>query len=132
MKLLLCLLIGHASCCCKIAIDNRFFYNTNVKFNITRESFGLDSTGQKITMGKTIVVITIDSTLHDKIENLPYKKIMKLLLCKKTDWATNLLLYAFYERDAITISTEDDRNTWVKFDKKNDIQYWNSFLRKKR
>jgi hypothetical protein len=47
-----------------------------------------------------------------------------------SDWATNLLLYSLYERDAIAFQVYiRDRKTWLGKLKTEDIEYWGSFLK---
>lgn len=46
---------------------------------------------------------------------------------ENSDWATNLILYYLFDRDASTMIIYDKRKKWLNV-KKNEIEYWEKFL----
>ena len=50
---------------------------------------------------------------------------------EKSDWATNIVLYYIYEREAMAIAAiNDKRENWLQI-KENEIEYWGKFLENK-
>jgi hypothetical protein len=51
---------------------------------------------------------------------------------EKQDWATNLVLYYLYQKDATGLAyLFDSRSKWLKF-KNDDISYWKKIFKQKR
>ena len=50
---------------------------------------------------------------------------------EKSHWATNIVLYYIYEREAMAIAAiNDKRENWLQI-KENEIEYWGKFLENK-
>jgi hypothetical protein len=47
-----------------------------------------------------------------------------------SDWASNLILYSLYDKDAFLLSKNNDRELWVKYLKKEDFDFWNNKFNK--
>jgi len=67
--------------------------------------------------------------VKNNFDKLSKATIMQLLADTTTDWATNLLLYEKYDRDAYLFSTViHKRKDWLPV-KKSDIAYWKKILK---
>ena len=76
--------------------------------------------------------VTLEITKETKAHLLKKDSVFWIshLSNDQTDWATNLVLYFLYKKDAtILFYLFSDRKKWVKY-KNTDIDYWKKFLSK--
>jgi len=52
---------------------------------------------------------------------------LKHLCDENSDWASNLILYYLFDKDASKFIIYDRRKKWLKI-KKEDVEYWKKFL----
>jgi hypothetical protein len=116
--------------------DNKinFIKNNSIAFYI-----GLTQDPPKIENGK---IYAGGWKYHVRVENLSNSEIeryksfsletwLKLLNDENTDWAANLILYDIYDRNAFMLAQNNNKNTWRKFMKQDDIKYWKQSLKKR-
>lgn len=48
-----------------------------------------------------------------------------------SDWAANLILYHIYDKDALLLSRNNNKELWTKYLKNDDISFWRQKLQKK-
>ena len=100
--------------------------NKNIEYNI-----GLTSTklyNDSVVLSKYIVVVNSENAKKALI-SLSKNEILTLLKDRRSDWATNLLLYDLYKRDATLLSIFRNEKSWRKFLSLKDLAYWESYLR---
>lgn len=88
-------------------------------------SFSPDST--IIRPLRYLVYVVLDAAQEEQIKHLTYKDWLSLLQDSNADFATNLLLYSIFERNAILL-LDKERHTWMQVGKDDDIVYWKNFL----
>jgi hypothetical protein len=72
--------------------------------------------------------IRFDTTEINYLKSLNYTEWIKLLKSNYSDWATNLILYCLFDREATIFTYGINREDWVKEKKNEDIEYWKAFL----
>ena len=130
MHAIFILLLCHGSCHDKITSKEVLLYNSQVNF-VVHSGMSYPINDSVLGVHSDYVGMDIDSSLYSKVKHLSYSNSIKLLRNQTTDWATNLLLYAVYKRDAKSLDTEERRDEWLKCGKKTDIKYWRKFLSRK-
>ena len=118
-------LMGHSQdSICKLKLENE-----NVSFTVYR--YGMDFTAKTKPKSNMVIETNIkDVALWKRIKLLTTEQWLCLLNNPKSDWATNLILYQLYEKDAVLFSTIKKREDWIGFRRDEDITYWKSFLAK--
>ena len=110
----------------KVLIDNK-----NAKYIIKRKGLEIDSTG-KVMPTTYLVCMDINKKLQKRVASKTYSNWVELLTDEKTDWATNLILYCVFKKDAFLFSSaETNREEWVRASKEEDVKYWKNFLKEK-
>ena len=107
-----------------------FFENDSIKFGYGR--VGTRWLGNnKVIPSKYIVLVKSRDSVLECFKKNNKREILKLLKDPKTDWATNLLLYCLYKRDAIEYNVViTDRKKWLLLnEKRNEIKYWTKHLK---
>lgn len=103
--------------------------NKTIEYNIWRTSLEC-SDSNIVILRKNLVLVHISDTKEAILKKLSKKQWLTLLNDRNYDWAANLLLYDFYERDAVTYrSIVKSRQAWISSRKAKEIQYWTSFLK---
>lgn len=78
-------------------------------------------------MPKHLVVIKFSKNLKEEVSKWKYSDVLKFLSDDKTDWATNLILYYIYQKDAFML-LNSKRAKWAINLKAVDMEYWRKFL----
>lgn len=100
---------------------------SNTKFEIFRHSTVIDSANKNPSA--LYLKAELPQNVKDNFSKLSKATILQLLADTATDWATNLLLYEKYERDAYLFTTIIHvRKNWLPM-KKADIAYWKKKLK---
>lgn len=99
--------------------------NDSISWELLRKSLNILS-NDSIEKSKFFIEIKNYEKQIEYIKMLDNKSIMKLLQDEKTDWATNLLLYAINNRDAdlFFVFRVKTRLVWIEFLKEEDLKYW--------
>ncbi len=97
--------------------------NKNVKFQVWRNSTSITDTSNK-NPGFLFLKVDLPEFVKDTLKKLPNEYILKLLNDPATDWATNLFLYDYYEKEAYLFLTAiSSRKDWLPI-KQSEIKYW--------
>lgn len=101
---------------------------SDTKFEVLRHSTAIfDSTNKNPSA--LYLKVDLPQSVKDNFGKLSKVTIMQLLADTTTDWATNLLLYEKYDRDAYLFFTViHARKDWLPV-KKSDIAYWKKKLK---
>lgn len=81
---------------------------------------------EKYQPTKQIVLINLSDEEKNYYQTLSINEWVKLLSDTKTDWATNLILYWLFEKEASKLKL--GKNKWKKIYKAKEIDVWKSFL----
>lgn len=108
----------------------RFITNDSIRYDVLSVAPTLKATN-KIRVTKYFVTVNISQNERRKYKKLNYKQWLLLLENNKTDWATNLILYDLYEKNANSFFFDiKSRKQWVVSQKEKDIKYWGKYLKK--
>jgi hypothetical protein len=109
-------------------IKERNFLLSDTKFEVLKHSTAIfDSTNKNPS--SLYLKVDLPQNVKDNFSKLSKATIMQLLADTTTDWATNLLLYEKYDRDAYLFFTViHTRKDWLPV-KKSDIAYWKKKLK---
>ncbi len=55
---------------------------------------------------------------------------MDLLKSERSDWASNIILYYLYQKDAALLAGRSGKEKWRLAQKQADLDYWNNFFNK--
>jgi hypothetical protein len=107
---------------------NRYINNDSIRFELL--SVMPDFENGIFYSDYALVVKSLDSTQWSYVKTIDKKKWMRLLNDRKTDWAANVILYSLYKRSAGVFRVAiKSREMWVDNYRKEDIAYWQSFLK---
>jgi hypothetical protein len=99
---------------------------SDTKFEVFRRSL---MTRPRPKLPGLFLETKLPQNVKNNFSKLSKATIMQLLADTATDWATNLLLYEKYDRDAYLFSTViKTRKEWLPV-KKSDIAYWKKKLK---
>ena len=102
------------------------FNNDSIKYTIVKVSEKGNSSLVKVSFH--YIKIDISKELKKYLFKLDDGFWLKHLSNETSDWATNLLLYYLYRRDAIVfLRIYTDREKWLRR-KNEDIAYWEGFF----
>lgn len=97
------------------------FLLSDTKFEVFRRSL---MTRPRPKLPGLFLETKLPQSVKDNFNKLSKATIMHLLADTTTDWATNLLLYEKYEKDAYLFTQViHTRKDWLPL-KKSDIAYW--------
>ncbi len=114
---------------CQTGKISHILNNESFKFVLVRTSTNiLDS--NSIEVSKTVVRATITANNRAKLKKVKDEDWIALLTNESTDWATNLYLYNFFNRDATQFEVIKTKEDWRKCCKEKDIEFWKKNLRK--
>lgn len=109
--------------------DLKYLNNQKIEFNLFFNN-AVFSSVDTLETGFQIDVIggaeALD-ILRKGSEVIP--SLIKLLNDKERDWAANLLLYDILNRNALLLVAIDTEEDWRSFQKDNDLNYWNNYLK---
>ena len=100
--------------------------NKDIKYEFVRTSLKLISL-DTVVPSKVLVQVNIKDSSFLPIDSLDKQMLLNNLINENRDWATNLLLYSIYEKDAYLLK-DIDRSEWTLYGKKEDLKYWIKFL----
>jgi hypothetical protein len=113
--------------CQTYLIDSNYFNNDSIKYQLIFKTRSVlyQKSDQKVGY---YINLNIPDSFKKKLMKMDSTFWFKKLEDETSDWATNLVLYYLYDREAILIRTvENDRRKWMKIRKK-EIDYWKIFL----
>lgn len=122
-------LIGFRSLAQGDTTINRYFDNDSISYSLRLYSPSV-STVKKDPIMKFYV--SLPMTRLQKMELIKFDTTFWLrhLSAEKSDWATNLVLYYLFKKDAaVFVSIHKKRQQWLKL-KQDDIDYWQNLFRK--
>lgn len=70
------------------------------------------------------VIVKLKNVESKMLKKISKKTWIKLLQNKNTDFATNLILYSVYSKDALLLTKNESIQEWRKYLKEEDIYYW--------
>ena len=80
--------------------------------------------------GYVLVVNSLDSVGKLLVKAIKKDQWLSLLQNDQSDWAANIILYSLYKkRAAIFWSAIKTRQDWIEKSRKDDLAYWESFLK---
>jgi hypothetical protein len=80
--------------------------------------------------GYVLVLNSLDSVGKLLIKDIKKDQWLSLLRNDESDWAANIILYSLYKkRAAIFWSAVKTRQDWIEKSRKDDLNYWESFLK---
>lgn len=122
-------IISLRSHCQKHSFDTTSITNDSFTFQIVMATPTAQM--EKEHKGKfgDFVEIPMNANTRDSLEKLDSAFWIAHLNDEKTDWATNLVLYYLYQKDATVLSVFRTREKWLPL-KADDIQYWTQYFRK--
>lgn len=99
--------------------------NDSISWELLRKSIN-NLSNDSIEKSKFFIKLKNYEKQIEYIKMLDNNSIMKLLQDEKTDWATNLLLYAINDRDAdlFFVFRVKTRLVWIEYLKEEDLKYW--------
>lgn len=111
----------------KNTVDLSFINNEKIKYSI-----GLRSCVTCVPIRNIGYRVSIQLSEEEevKVKNITSETWKVLLNNRHSDWASNLILYSLYDKNAILLSRNDDRELWSKYFKKEDLDFWNSVFSK--
>ncbi len=125
---LIVLLFNHLQSFSQVdSLDRTLFNNDSIRYMVVRVAEKINSSSPaKITM--RYIDIEIPRHLRKYLLTLKMDFWLQRLSNENSDWATNLVLYNLYKRDAILLAVVyTNRNKWLK-GKNEDVEYWKGFL----
>ncbi len=72
------------------------------------------------------VVVTLSDEEQSKIKKINPETWIGLLSSSSTDFSANLMLYSLYDKDAFILSQNNTEESWHKYLKKEDVEFWNA------
>lgn len=75
------------------------------------------------------VVVTLTKKEKEIINKIDKATWLKLLSDSNKDFATNLILYSIYNKDAFILSKNDEQGEWKKYRKDEDLKFWTTELK---
>jgi len=109
-------------------IKEKYFLLSDTKFEVLRHSTLILKSINKNPSALYLKVV-LPQNVKKNFSKLSKATVLQLLTDTATDWATNLLLYDKYERDAFLFSTViKSRKEWLPI-KKSEIDYWKRKLK---
>jgi hypothetical protein len=106
---------------------SKYVNNDSIQLLVLWESSDIE--GGDCYSRYVMVMTSLDSIGKSLINDLCTEQWMLLLRNSKSDWATNVILYSFYEKAAFNFWTGlNSRNAWVEESREEDIAYWESFF----
>lgn len=121
-----CFLISSSSYSQFDTLQQKYFSNDSIRYNIIYVSHSVLSKENDHT-SKHYVSIRLSKQYRNFLLEKDSSFWFERLRNNDSDWATNLILYYLYDRDATPLTVFKDRKKWLKI-KNDDIKYWHEFL----
>jgi hypothetical protein len=113
------------------AQNYNYILNDSIKWELRYRSIQLIDSNK---ISPSHYQIRINNPINNYIEYSNFDSITVDMLLNDSlyDWATNLILYSIYKRNANMFFAFKilNRDIWVDYFKEKDIQYWRSFFSK--
>jgi hypothetical protein len=103
--------------------------NDSIDYSIEYVSIKMEEEEGIITPSKYVVVVELTDSEKEYLKTFSNEKWLILLNDGQSDFATNLLLYSFLEKDA-TLLLNINKEGWRQSNKEEDISCWRSFIEK--
>lgn len=75
------------------------------------------------------VVVNLTKKEKETINKFDKATWLNLLNDSNKDFATNLILYSIYSKDAYILSKNDEQGQWKKYRKDEDLKFWTTELK---
>ena len=75
------------------------------------------------------VVVDLTKKQKDTVNKIDNATWLKLLNESSKDFATNLILYSLYNKDAYTLLINNEEDEWRKYRKNQDLKFWTTELK---
>jgi len=112
-----------------IKVENDLTFINNQKLKYAIALIACDTCAPIRDIGLRVIV-PLSKEEEETIKKITPNTWIELLNDNKTDWAANLILYSLYDKDAFILSKNDDKETWDKYLKKEDLDFWNKELKR--
>jgi hypothetical protein len=99
----------------------QFINNKDLKYKII--ILACDTCAPISNIGYRVLVV-LSNNERKLVKKIKYDEWNLLLNSEKSDWAANLVLYNLFDKDAFLLARNPSRNLWVKYLKKDDIEFW--------
>lgn len=107
---------------------NEYVKNEAIRFDVLNTA--PDFENGVYYSGYVIVVNSLDSVGKGLIKDIKRDQWLSLLRNDQSDWAANIILYSLYKKRASIFWTAvKTRQDWIKKSRKDDLNYWESFLK---
>jgi hypothetical protein len=123
---LICFFVGLKSYCQFDSLSHQFFDNDSVRYDIIYVSHGVLSKDSN-HISKHYIRVRMSKVYRNYLVKKDSVFWLDRLRNDRSDWATNLILYYLYDKDASTLIVFNDRKKWLRI-KYDDIRYWRKFL----
>jgi len=109
-----------------------FIKNDSLKYHFGYVGMKVNPKTKGFTLSKFIIKIDLTDSAGDLLKRIKKNEWISKLTDSTTDWATNLLLYYLYERDATQYKVNiTNREYWLILNQKQkEIRYWKKYLPK--
>ena len=109
--------------------DKHLFDNDSMKFKISWTTPSVESMRKKTKTG-AFVELYLTKDIRDSLMRLDSTFWIGHLVNDSSDWATNLILYCLYRKDATQIGfVFTNRQKWLRI-KPQEIEFWKKHLSK--
>ena len=106
--------------------DSNYFSNEMIKYDVVLLNNKISN--KKESRKGVFVSINMDKKLERELLHETNDFWLSKLKDNRSDWATNLVLYYLYNRDAATLLyINNDRKKWLKL-KNYEIYYWTKWF----
>jgi hypothetical protein len=107
-------------------IDLSFINNDSISYTVTKVA--CDTCFPVIDVGYRVVV-DCSPIEKQKLKNISKQMWLNMLNDPDKDYAANIWLYYFYEREAIVLFYHQKKSKWRKVMKEDDILFWRNNLK---
>ena len=107
-------------------IDLSFINNDSISYTVTKVA--CDTCFPVIDVGYRVVV-DCSPIEKQKLKNISKQMWFNMLNDPDKDYAANIWLYYFYEREAIVFFYHQKKSKWRKVMKEDDILFWRNNLK---
>jgi len=130
MKLLFSLCLCFISYVGFAQIDTSFLKNESIKFKVILITPNITNKTERKS-SQNLVRIEMPDSIRNFLLLQDGAYWMRKLNDNKSDWAANLTLYYLYNRDALLVNAVANHSIDWNTIRNNEIDYWNTFLKKK-
>jgi len=127
LLIILPLLFAGLKCYSQIdSLEHKYFNNDSIHYDVIYVSHSVLSKKTN-PISKHYVSLRISKTYRDYLLGKDTVFWLERLQNDTSDWATNLVLYYLYDKDASRLIVFNTRKKWLRI-KEDDVKYWRKFL----